>query len=33
MKKYIAQLMAIFNWMHWRRWAWILGKDDGDDKT
>lgn len=31
--KYIAQILAIFNWLHRRRWAWIFGKDDRDDKT
>ena len=32
--KYIAQIMAVFNWLHKRRWAWIfehavngMGKD------
>lgn len=27
MRKYIIQLMAVFNWLHERRWAWIFGHD------
>ena len=23
--RYIAQIMAVFNWLHKRRWAWIFG--------
>ncbi len=29
--KYIAQILAIFNWLHRRRWRWIFGKDDDHD--
>ena len=33
--RYIAQIMAVFNWIHKRLWAWIFGNavngmgDDG----
>ena len=23
--RYIAQIIAVCNWMHKRRWAWIFG--------
>lgn len=25
--RYIAQVMAVFNWLTDRRWRWIFGKD------
>ena len=25
--RYIAQIMAVLNWLHERRWRWIFGED------
>lgn len=27
--RYLAQIMAVFNWLIDRRWRWIWGNDDG----
>lgn len=31
MWKYIVQILAVFNWLHRRRWEWIFGKGDSKD--
>lgn len=31
MRKYIMQILAVFNWLYRRRWKWIFGKEDSKD--